>query len=279
LAVSKEFPMPFIRTLALGLVVLVAMIWCVAAQAQEIDDGTVDQLRRLKRLCDDGLVSPEICQEKQRILLGLGARHISSPSSGASPSSSLAVKPSPRAAEGSRSESQHPLGFSVSLPPGWTQVTSEELKAGREVLQKQLADEPIAKDFLKLLEALNLSDAGGYFRNDGDTLYIRRLPGVAPISPGSAEKTCQALSGRLSAMHRTGGGRAPVLHDCGLRQVASLPALYMEQDGARNGTRVIQLWVGKPPAETFQFILNCKPEHLAARRSELEAIVMGIQGP
>jgi hypothetical protein len=270
--------MPFIRTLPLGLVGVVAMLWCVAAQAQGIDDGTVDQLHRLKRLCDDGLVSPEICQDKQRDLLGLGARHTSSPSSGASPSSSLPVKPSPRAAEGSRREPQHPLGFSVSLPPGWTQVTSEELKTSREFLQKQLTDDPIAKDFLKLLEALNLSDAGSYFRNDGDTLYIRRLVGTTPISPASAEKTCRALSGRPSAAQRTGGGRGSTLHDCGLRQVAGLPALYVEQDGARDGTMVIQLWVGKPPAETFQFILNCKAEHLAARRSELEAIVMGIQG-
>ena len=273
------------RALAFGLVGVIAMLLGVAARAQGIDDGTEDQLRRLKKLCDDGLLSQEVCTEKQRDILGLrvppgrpappGVSPLGLPPAAAPPS--LAMHPPAGATAESRSAPHPPQEFSVRLPPGWTQVTPEEIQASREALQKQLAGNPRAQDLLKLVETSTSWEVGRHFRDNGDTLHVSRSPSALVLTPENAEKVCRTLSDRLATAPRADGGRSPALHDCGFRHMAGLPVLYLEQAGIRDGTSVIQLWVGKAPEVTLQFILRCHAAHLAARRNELEAIVAGIQ--
>ena len=55
--------------MVVGLVVV-----CSGAGADPTGETTRAQLAALKELCDKGLVSPEICAEKQRDILGLTPR-------------------------------------------------------------------------------------------------------------------------------------------------------------------------------------------------------------
>ena len=57
--------------------------------------------------------------------------------------------------------------------------------------------------------------------------------------------------------------------------MAGLPVLYLEQAGIRDGTSVIQLWVGKAPEVTLQFILRCHAAHLAAREKRTRSDCSG----
>ncbi len=61
------------RSLALYCIflILISASW-VCVQAEEILDPEIRQkLLELKQYCDDGLIDPEICKEKQRQILGL----------------------------------------------------------------------------------------------------------------------------------------------------------------------------------------------------------------
>lgn len=110
--------------------------------------------RRLKKFCDDGLISLEICKEKQRDLLGLrGPAGLPAPP-GVSPArlpSASALVPLGGAAlgaggGGATEPAPASTGLQRAPAPGWTEVSSEELKASREALQKQLAENPHAHD-------------------------------------------------------------------------------------------------------------------------------------
>ena len=133
------------RLFSLGLMVLVATTLCASVQAQEIDDSTKAQLRQLKKLCDRGLISAEVCKEKQRAILGLHT-----PAQGTSPRSftaptPLAVSPSSSPPPENKTVTAPPRSIHVDLPAGWTRLAVEELQTGREALLQRL--KPAAHHF------------------------------------------------------------------------------------------------------------------------------------
>lgn len=265
--------MRIIRTLSLGLVLAVTTL-CVSVDAQEIDDSTKEQLRQLKDLCDDGLVSPEVCKEKQRSILGLrGSSESVVENLQQLPShvSSSGVQPHPSTADRLEARAQSPRRITVTLPPGWTQLGSEGLQTGHETRLQRLGEQTEAQGRPKLVGASTDSAAGAHFGNDGDTLLISRFLHALPLNPTGAEKMCTLLSDRASS------GQSSALRDCGIRQIGGFPTMYVEKDGLRGESRVIQLWVAKSPEETFQLFLWCKIEHLATRKKELEGIVASVQ--
>ncbi len=263
-----------IRTLSLGLMVLAVTTLCVSVDAQEIDDSTKEQLRQLKDICDDGLVSPEVCKEKQRHILGLrGSSESVLESLQQLPSqlSPSGVQPHPSTTDRLEAGAQSPRRITVTLPPGWIQLGIEGVQTGHEARPQRLGEQTEAQGQPKLVGASTDSAAGAHFHNDGDILLISRFLHALTLDPAGAEKTCKLLSDRTSS------GQSSALLDCGIRQIGGFPTMYVEKDGLRDEVRVIQLWVAKSPKETFQLFLQCKTEHLATRKKELEGIVASVQ--
>jgi hypothetical protein len=263
-----------IKALFLGLMALAVSALCVSVYAQEIDDSTKEQLRQLKEICDGGLVSPEVCKEKQRDILGLRGSSGSVLKNLEQLQSQLpppVVQPHASTIDRLEDGGQQPRRITVTLPSGWTQLGIEGLQAGHGALLQPVEEDPEAKGRLELVEASTASAAGVHFRNYGDTLHVSRFSHALMLDPARAEKTCKILADRARS------GQSPALLDCGIRQIGGLPALYVEKDSLRHEVRVIQLWVAKSPEETFQFFLRCKTERLATRKKELEDIVASVQ--
>lgn len=238
--------MPIHRIFAVGLIMLAVTALSASVHAQEIDASTKAQLRQLKKLCDSRLISAEVCQEKQRAILGLQP---SSPQRDGSQSNIPLsfMPPAPLAApSSSATTSANGVGATpsgsvhVELSSGWSRLAVEELQAGREALLQQLKDDPNAKPLLQLLQTTTATDTGAYLRNGSDTLQISRL-GIRGITldATSAEKMCRTLAERSAAATKANNESGRSLSDCGLRQVGGSPAFYMERDSIRDGTKMV----------------------------------------
>lgn len=262
------------KSLYLSLVTVVILMLCVSTKAQSIDSTTEEQLRLLLKLCNNDLITPEMCREKQRAILGL---QTTTKSTEALPTALIERHTSTTDRLESDASEPHALDVKLKLPPGWIQVTAEEVQIRRETLMKKLASNPDAKNLLKHLESSSNSAANRYFHNDGDTLQIGRL--ALTFDSANSEKICQSLSGQVLATGKISDKQnaALPLPDCGIRQVGGSPALYVEKHSVRDDTRVIQLLVAKSVGETLQFILRCKTERVNMRKRELEQIVASIQ--
>lgn len=266
-----------IRTLSHLVAVFIATMTAVPLHAQEINENTKEQLRQLKVVCDEGLVSPEVCKEKQRNILGLresGGPPLENPKQLRS-ARPVDVEPRVKVAADIKNGTQHPHRIRVTLPSGWRPFTTEELTAGREALLKRIKGAPKAKGLLKHLTASTASAEQANFQNDGDFLQIGHLSPPLVLEPKHMEKMCQTLSEQAEAM--AGDGQRPALLDCGLRRIGAFQTLYVEKNSIRGGVRVIELWVVKSPEETFHFFLRCKTDHMAARTKELEEIIASVQ--
>lgn len=268
------------RSLSLLFVVFAATMIAVPVHAQEITENTKEQLRQLKMVCDEGLVSPEVCKEKQRAILGL---RISDGSLPTNPSLITTRRPVPgnphvTVAANGEIETRPPRRIRVSLPSGWSPFSAEKLRAGREALMKrleQLKGDPKVKGLQKYLAVSTDSASQASFHNDGDFLQIVHLSPSLVLEPNHMERACQTMFDQAEAMDSD--GQSPELLDCGLRQMGTFQTLYVEKNSTRDGARMIELWVAKSPEETFHFLLRCKADHTATRTKELEDIISSVQ--
>jgi hypothetical protein len=263
-----------IRMLSLELIVLVSALCCVSVCAQGINDSTIEQLRQLKKICDDGLVSQEICKEKQRDILGLRGSSESVSDSRHQLQSQLThpvAQPRTSTADRLEDRSQPSQHITVTLPSGWTRSGSEGLQSAPKPLLRRPGENPETQAPLEPVAALTDSAEVVHFNNDGDNLLISIVSHSFALDPEKAEKTCNSLAARAS------NGQSTELLDCGLRQIGGFSTMYVEKDGPRGESRVIQIWVAKSPEEVFQFFLHCKMENLEKRKKELEGLVASVQ--
>src|SRR5262245_22035495 len=74
-----------VTTVSLVCIVASSLVVSAGARADATDEVARDQLVALKKLRDEGLVSPDVCKEKQRELLGLRPHASSPPTPGSTP--------------------------------------------------------------------------------------------------------------------------------------------------------------------------------------------------
>src|SRR5262245_62588799 len=86
LVTRRENGMRAVTTVSLVSIVAASLVVGAGAQADATDEVTREQLVALKKLCDEGLLSPDVCKEKQRELLGLPPRVSGPPARGSTPS-------------------------------------------------------------------------------------------------------------------------------------------------------------------------------------------------
>ena len=279
------------RSSMVGLMVVGLMVLSSGASADVAGETTRGQLAALKELCDTGLVSPEVCAEKQRDILGLtlrtspplepGGVRASAPGAprptdlhgrarpalSAKPSGSLPA-PAGRRDAPSGSIRESVLGFRMSLPDGWTSVSSKDMRKGFAVLADQVADNAEAKRTLKQL----VDDAEIYVRG-GEQLTVQARAGVVPRSAAEAQALCEALLGTLSQVAK----RPLTAHECGPVEVAGVTTLVVDQEALVAGRRTLQVWVEKEAGTLLQFTMTCTNENATLRRKELYDIVASVR--
>ncbi len=285
-----------VRTVSLAWLVAASLVVSagVQAQAQVTDEGTREQLAALKKLCDEGVVSPDVCKEKQRELLGLTPKISGSAARGSAPSprggtraapsaqdSSGPVRPEQEATERSRSAApsenaetlaervhEGPLGFRMRLSARWRRASPQETQKGFALVKNQLEDNPEAKRAWE-----RVSNNVEIYIRDGEHLGIQARDGAVPQNAADGATVCQQLSSIAAKVT----SRPLATHECGLRTGAGATVFYVEQDGVAKGRRTMQVWLERSPTKVLQFTLNLKNENVEARRKELTDIVASVR--
>ena len=156
----------------------------------------------------------------------------------------------------------------MSLPDGWTSVSSKDMRKGFALLTDQMTDSTEAK---RVWERL-VDNAEVYVRG-GDQLTVQARAGTVPRSAAEGQTLCQTLAGTLSQVAK----RPLTTHECGLVEVAGVTALVVDQEALVAGRRTVQVWLEKEAGTLLQFTMNCKDENLTLRRKELNDIVASVR--
>jgi hypothetical protein len=280
---------------SVGGMVALSLVMCSGAGADVTDERIRAQLTALKELCDKGLISPEVCAEKQRDILGLtprmstpparaggprlrggppaaprakDARGPASPAPGAKPSAPLpAPGGSADAPSGGLRESA--LGFRMSLPDGWTRVSSEDMRKGFAQLADQVADNPEARRVWE-----RLVDSAEVYMREGEQLTVQSRAGTVPRNAADSEKLCQTLKGTLA---RLPSSKPLTTYECRLLEIGGVTTLFVDQQGLAAGTRTMQIWLEREPGKVLQFALSFKDDNVEPRRKELTDIVASVR--
>jgi hypothetical protein len=233
----------------------------LAAHAQSIDEATVKELRKLKELCDDGLLSREVCLEKQRSILGLHT--------------TASERTAGRASTESPEEAQTRLadfgGLSFTLPEGWQSFHLEQMGIGFEVLENQLRDADEAKRHIRKLESAMKIAGTQIFGKPGATLLVRPQASTLQTSQESVHNLCEQIAKVISA------GPNRVIHDCGLLEMAGNKAIYLEHDSFANDARTVMYLAAIGPGKTVQLVLNSDNNSFEANKLEVDGIIASLR--
>jgi hypothetical protein len=239
--------------------ILMGAIASLTAHAQSIDEAMVKQLRELKKLCDDGLLSREVCIEKQRSILHL---HTTAPEAGGAWSQTR---------EGAQTGPRDFDGLSFTLPEGWKSLDLEQMGIGFKVLRSQLQDADEAQQHMQKLESAMKTAGTQMFSKPGATLLVRPQASTLQTSPESVHDLCEQIAKVMSV------GQKRVLHDCGLLETAGNKAIYLEHDSFANGARTMMYLAAIGPGKTVQLVLNSENDSFEANKLEVDGIVASLR--
>lgn len=256
------------RRLQVLIVLGIGVSLSATAQAQAIDEiPVVQQLHELKELCDKGLVSPDVCKEKQRKILGLELE-TTNPDVDSSIAAIQKMMPEP-----STTDYHHTLGFQIKLPAGWLvfepKVTSDDL----EKFKERLANNDVNQNVLRFLEFQLKSGAAGILQKGKARISIRKNRVALPANTLVSQQFCKGMTNRLSSSST--GPRA--MYECKLGKIGGFLAFYMDHDSIQKGMRTIQYWIENTDGDTYVFLLDCDNANLDTRRTEFKNILASIR--
>ena len=156
----------------------------------------------------------------------------------------------------------------MSLPDGWTSVSSKDMRKGFALLTDQVADSPETRRVWE-----RLVDNAEVYVKGGEQLTVQARAGTVPRSAADGQTLCQTLAGTLSQAAK----RPLATHECGLVEVAGATALVIDQEALVAGRRTVQIWLEKEGGTVLQFTMNCKDENVTLRRKELNDIVASVR--
>ncbi len=262
------------RRFTLSFILIVFISSCTSHKANLTNNESVrEQLVAVHGLCDEGLVSPEVCKDKERAILGLLPKGMEPTMQATSdPVTTPVTTAKPRV-----TEYYHPLGFHVKLPIGWQVLdptkASEALENLRGRIKDRIPDDANADNVLRLLENRIKSGTTRLLQNGEDSINIQKNYVALPANAIASQKYCERLSLRMSA-----SANGPLsMYDCGLRKLGEFPAFYMDHDARQAGMRTIQVWLEKTTGETIVFMMNCKNINLETRRKEFKTIITSMR--
>lgn len=285
-----------ITKVSLICIVVTSLAVSAGVPADATDEATREQLVALKKLCDEGLVGPEVCKEKQREILRLAPRALGPPARAFSPSPRGATGPTPssedslgsarpgtdakqrslsgappqNAAASAERVHESPLGFRMRLSPRWLRAGPQETQRGFALVKDQIGSNPDAKRAWERVSA-NVE----IYLSAGAQMSVQARDGAVPENASDGAAVCQQLSSAIAKLT----SRPVTMHECGLRTVAGVPMFYVDHDGVGNGTRTMQFWLEKEPTKLLQFTLNSKDDNVDSRRKELTDIVASVRWP
>ncbi len=173
------------------------------------------------------------------------------------------------------------FGFTVEIPEHWLVLTREELKENPDLFdfdKKKFGD--IDKNLLKNVESkIKSGQVEIYFNrntSDGsfaDNINIVKEIGRIPENDTQLSGICNAFPKQLSSYF----GRDITLYQCKLVSINNVKSLFLEFDGAVEGTRSIQYQIQKSPSIIIIVTVTCKNRVLDTIEKEFKKIVFSIK--
>ena len=274
--------MPYFPVLFLSLIIF-CLIGPDVSKAQEITEETKKQLRELKALCDEELIAPDLCIEKQRAILGLDTPQAAP----ASPCAAAAAQANAVTTTGAKQAAQlastpprtyeSDLGFKVSLSRGWQTFNRDLIKSSfakmKGRLKGQLRDDPKTNDALEKLSNRALASKIEVFQRDRMQIHVQ--PDTLKLYPDLSNRldVCKRLLAEPSKI----GYRSLTTYSCLPTEVQGLEALYLDRDSSIPAMRSLLYVVRRESGEVLQFIGHCQKDYLNECHENLESFMRGVE--
>jgi len=174
------------------------------------------------------------------------------------------------------------FGFTAKTPSSWLILTRDEARENPDLFG-ELASVPglgsIDQDLMAQIQHKIISGsvemifvqslkASSFTDNINILKQVGRIPGEADLA-----ETC----GQLPAIFSQYFGRPIQSHQCKLSQVAGLPALYLEFDGAIEGTQSMQYQVQRSSSVQIIVTATAKETTVDALRSDFSPFIESIE--
>jgi hypothetical protein len=173
------------------------------------------------------------------------------------------------------------FGFKANIPSEWLIITAEELKKNPDLINLQheafkSIDKNILNDIANKVRQGSLEfflyKGGGSARTFVDNINVFKQADRVPQSDSEVKAACRELPAAMSKMI----GKTVVVHECGSRKVAGLPAFYAEFDGIVNGTRSLSYQIQWSPNFVLVFTATCNNQSVDTIRKAFDEIVNSI---
>jgi len=219
---------------------------------------------------------------------GSEKEEIQPPPTGSEPSTSSAAPPSPTEPPSSSSnapagwvEYRSSFGFSTHTPPGWMVLSREESRKNPDLFANLSSNPDFENMDSGLLKQVQEQIQSGQIEmlfspeqpgtSFADNINVLKQIGQLPAE-GDLEATCAQLPGAFEQYF----GRPIEFFECSLGQAAGMPALYLDFDGALEGTRSAQYQIQKTGSVKLIVTVTAANDRFASVHDTFKRIVDGM---
>jgi len=178
---------------------------------------------------------------------------------------------------------QSDFGFRITLPDGWTIISSKDVKEKPDIIKAALATAEKNNTIKNLPQtvynALKEKLQGGemeyYYRTEAPVFNISVYRDVGTIAqPIEGKTVCGGLSEELGKL----SDKPVTLFECRLEQAENRVALYLVADAYRDNQKYIQYAVQKSPNEILLFTGSAdRDEDFNKVRMEFDKIMKSLR--
>jgi hypothetical protein len=173
------------------------------------------------------------------------------------------------------------FGFKIDIPEGWTVVTAEELKKTVDLLgnSSDISPEADPQIMEEVKERIASGDVEFYLRKKGgtvafvDNVNVSKGGGRVPKNAATAKSECDAAPAELGRFF----GRAVMVYECGLREVAGHEAMYVDFEGMSKGLRSLSYRIQWTPDVILTFTATCRTESLDVVKKEFNEMLATLR--
>jgi hypothetical protein len=174
-----------------------------------------------------------------------------------------------------------PFGFTVDIPEGWTAVTGDELKktVGGMGEASDLSPDTDPAVMEEVKERIKAGDVEFYLRKRGavasfvDNINVSKGSGKIPQTSAQVKSECDAAPAELGRLF----GRAVMVFECGLREVAGRRAVYMDFEGMAKGLRSLSYRIQWAEDLILTFTATCRTETLNEVKREFNEMLATLR--
>jgi len=180
-------------------------------------------------------------------------------------------------------EYQSGFGFRISVPEDWLVLTRDEVAANADAFLGQAGSADL--DFIPpemrrvVYERIVAGELEVFYRRDiaegsfVDNVNVLLQEARLPTTPEHLAQVCEILPGEFSRVF----GRPIAMDECALRDRIGRRVLYLQFDGALEGTTTLQYQLQKGSSATVILTATVVTENLPRMLDEFELMIASIR--